>query len=147
MTGDPDGIEMSDKDFTFWSTYIRETGDLVGLKDWSLNLKQLWVEDETDKDTVAQCVVTDGRKLAYVWLTTKFPDKDVVLKRWVIVHELTHCHFDQAWKFCAKDLAQFLGRAADEFFWPSFERNMEHGIDAVAGIMAENVPLPKKPKV
>jgi hypothetical protein len=131
----------------YWSKYIHDAAETLGLRDWEIVLKTDLLDEEEDDNgalPLAQCNFTDGRKHAVVQLSLEFIGRAAQVQRYVIAHELVHCHFGPAWRQVEKDLSAILGRPAETVFWNAFERNMELGIDGVAQL-ADVLPLPKQP--
>lgn len=139
-------MKLTAQERTYWGKYLRRMADLLDLRDWTFVLMHDLIEDEpNDEDNIvgAQVNFIDGRRRATVQLGEVFLKRATRKEqRQMMAHELLHCHFGAAWRHVENDLEVFLGKPTFTAFFNSFERNMEHGIDATAEALAKHLPLP-----
>lgn len=110
--------------------YARQLADLMTLKDWQVVVE----EEHADDGNNAQVHVTYGQQHARIWVSAKFFEKTAEERRYVLAHELLHCHFDMAERLAKpgmKKSAQAGLRLA-----------IEIGVDNVARALAPHLPLP-----
>lgn len=128
---------MTKRDSKALGQYIRWIADEIGLRDWTLHL----LDETADEDCNAQTRLIFGRKLASIRVATEFRELEPERIRQTIVHELVHCHFAAATNQVEHDLSEHLGSQASNLFFAGFLRNLEYGVDAVAGALAPHMPL------
>jgi hypothetical protein len=124
-------------------SYIRRVADMVGLTDWTF-LVVIDDDCELDDDTGAHCHPIYGRRHARITLCADWHELDADAQRYIVCHELMHCHFAIPGALVCDDLGQHLSQSVYDTFTASFRREMEHGIDAVATVVALSVPLPSE---
>lgn len=129
---------MNDQQHAFWLAYIRQLADLLGLKDWRIDL---------DRDSVnregpgASNYTYYGRKAADIALGPSFPNQSPEDQRWILAHECLHCHFDRLHKGVI-DYAESKGDSDDSYFAKAHLRDFEAVVDTMAVIVAPFLPLP-----
>ncbi len=110
--------------------YVRTLADLMTLKDW-----RVLVDDEVaDDGNNAQVSITYGQKHARIWFSWDFATKPAEERRYTVVHELLHCHFDMADRIAGHGLKKGQRNAV--------LLALEHGVDDVARALAPHLPLP-----
>lgn len=122
--------------------YVRSLADSLGLKDWKIVVS----EPRTDQDNAAEVVVPDGQRFAKLVLHAEWEKWKPEYLRSTIIHELLHCHFEDARNCVAKDPVKILGKPAATVLYEGFYRGLEHGVDALAEAIAPLFPLPPKGK-
>lgn len=110
--------------------YVRRLADLMTLRDWRFAV----VDEAADQGHNAQVSVTYGQKHARIWFAWDFAAKPPDEQRYVVVHELLHCHFDMADRIAGHGLKG--GRKN------AIRITLEHGVDDVARALAPHLPLP-----
>jgi hypothetical protein len=117
-----------------WAPYFRALADLMGLRDWTVQVASGPPEAAEARASVQPLY---GRRIANVWLSDEFlDDADPADQRQTACHELVHCLF--------ADCAQIAEEELEPAAWRAWRRQFEHGIDAVASAFAEALPLPAK---
>lgn len=125
--------------------YIRSLADLMGLRDW-----EIWLGDNPPDGHPAvawhvyggSCEVVHRRHAACIrvhdgWVD--WPDEQI---RYVMVHELLHCHFAPIQEHHLHAEAHF-SKSEWVIFDNTFDDAMEHHIDALATAWAQMLPLPE----
>jgi hypothetical protein len=125
--------------------YVRDLADRMGLRDWTLrvDLTEPDAPDRRDEQRWgASAHPLPGRKYAIITLGTSVSEADPDEQRQTIVHELVHLHFGALVDQLRNDLDDFIPPAAFGVFDASATRNLEYGVDALAVVIAEHMPLP-----
>jgi len=115
-----------------YGPYIREIANKLNLEAWRFNL----IHDPAPEECLARMRCIEGKKLFEVELGKSFFQEDAEGQRETIVHEVIHVHFG--------DMHNGLGKVLSKDSWKWYELAMEHGIDALARIIAPFMPLPPK---
>jgi hypothetical protein len=123
-----------------YGPYFRALADLMGLRDWTFELKD-GPSDEPDHAAAIQCVY--GRRLGHIFLADAFLDADPAERRATAVHELLHAHFAGMHNLLHNERRE--GAVSDTLF-RAYDLAMESGIDAVAEALAPHLPLPDEVK-
>jgi hypothetical protein len=110
--------------------YARTIADDLWLRDWTIILK----DEPPDDGSAATINLTNGRKLAHLFLAYDFFDNSAEDQRETLIHELLHCHFGEAGFVVEEESSGEVHRA--------FIRALEYGIDAVAEAFAPLMPVP-----
>lgn len=118
--------------------YTRSVADSMCLQDWTIHLD--WENPAGDGDG-ASIAWPEGRKNAAIRLSAEFTDYDAEEQRYVIVHELVHCHLASMQDTVEEDLQVHLGRPTYDIYSRSFRRALEYGVDALASALASYMPL------
>ena len=116
--------------------YIRNTMDVMGLKDWQFDLSN----KPAPSGRIAQVEVWGDSMTATFWLGSFF-DYGPRMQREIIVHEIVHCHTDKMFKRAREVMRKTLGREAFEVALDSFEQVHELTVDAIASAWARMLPL------
>lgn len=112
-----------------FGTYIRGVADQIGLRDWTLMVCDGPPDGEgLAGKAVAMIDIPAGRRYAAIMLSDTFLDSTPAEQKQTILHELLHCHFQDA---C---LIGETGIPDDLRF--AFRLAIEHGIDAIAESIA-----------
>ena len=120
--------------------YLRTAANTLGLMDWTLEV----MPDEPDtKEAYASVSCAYGRKIAAIWFQDGFEALEPETQRHVIVHELTHIHFDGMLSLAETTLPAVMGAPAFGVFEAALRERLEHGVDAVANAFAGALPLPE----
>ena len=129
---------MNDEQHAFWLAYIRHLADWLGLKDWRIDLDR----DPCTRETAGASNFTFyGRKKADITFGQSFLQQPVEDQRWIVAHELLHCHFDRMHKGVI-DYAESKGDDNESYFAQSHLRDFEAVVDTMAVIVATFLPLP-----
>lgn len=110
--------------------YVRRLADLMGLKDWTVEI----VDEAPSNDAEASTVMVYGRKLARIRFSAKFLDDTPEGQRETVVHELTHLHL--------MPMDGVISDLLNEEHYRIYMRFMEYGIDGIAEAWAPHLPLP-----
>ena len=136
--------EMSRKNFERTKVYLRTLADGLGLRDWSFELARAPLDPHSGN--VATIVPTFGQREAVVTLCHDYPTKSPDYRRYVLVHELLHCHLDRIMTPFRENrvLWRLIGAAAADVIDDQVRENIEHAVDAIAREMAPHLPLPSR---
>jgi hypothetical protein len=127
-----------------YAAWVRGLADAMGLRDWTVTVKHDEHGKELDEDAYAQVVVTYGQQHAAITLSHDIMTATEDHKRWVVVHELVHCHTDQTMHVLVamKDgLSPEVYRLAEA----THRRACEQATDAIAKSWAKFLPMPPEP--
>lgn len=119
-----------DRDLESLRTYLRTLADLMTLRDWRIDLD----DRAADDGNCAQVTVTYGQKHARIWVCWDFAARSPEERRYTLVHELLHMHFDLADRIAAHGLKKGQREAV--------RLALEVGVDDVARALAPHLPLP-----
>jgi hypothetical protein len=133
---------MNDQQHAYWLAYIRQLADLLGLKDWRIELDR---DPCTRESAGASNYTYYGRKKADIALGTSFLLQSPDDQRYILAHECLHCHFDRLHKGVI-DYAESKGDSDDSYFAQSHRRDFENIVDTMAVIVAPFLPLPEEQK-
>lgn len=125
---------MRDERRQAFSPYVRDIADRLRLRDWTIRVMD---DEPEDKDAAASCQCIYGRKLANIRLAGSFLDDEPAEQRHTVVHELLHCHLDDAYWFAYGQLP------GDGGTREAFVRFFEKGIDGLADAISPLLPLPE----
>lgn len=128
---------MKKRDRKELGRYVRWVADEIGLRDWTIDL----LTEPCDEDCNAQTRLIYGRKRAALRVSEGFRAFDLERIRHTIVHELIHLHLAAATNQVDHDIGEHLGATAYDIFWNGWLRNLEYGIDGLAGALAPHLPL------
>lgn len=138
---------MTDAEFDELCRYVRWAANAIGLRDWEFYIERQGIReddpelsDESNR-TLAFVEAPPGRRFAKVKFCEDFRELDPRHQRHTVVHELVHCHFTPMQHQVEYDLERHLSQQMDDLFSTTFRRNLEYGVDAVASVIAENLPL------
>lgn len=121
--------------------YVWSLKDAMGLRDWIVHVVSYPpVSDERECHAVIH--PEDGKHEATVKFDADFLDEDPEEQRYIVCHELIHCHLNQVQWQVEDDLPTLLGLSAHQAFFSSFTRNVETAVDSMARAWAELLPLP-----
>lgn len=134
---------MTDKEGQYWADYIGELAELMGLKDWHLELNNRAPNGDTAIGEI-ECVY--GRKYGIVRLKEGWGQRKPEDQRQTIAHELIHCHLEPLVQHVENDLKGTLGKEAYDMLVWSQRRTLEYAVNDIARAWAASLPLPKPPK-
>lgn len=121
-----------------WQAYLRSLADLLGLRDWRVELE----DEPCDSQTAAACVrCIYGQKHAYVRLGRGFDDESPGLQRHYLVHECLHLHLrllDDVMVNVGNRLAPDTYSALRD----TFDDAEEVAIDGIGWAVSQFLPLP-----
>lgn len=123
------------------NTYISQTKDLLGLKDWNIALHDdQWADDTT----AAQCRITFGQQHARLFIHNDFVEATQEEQRCDIVHELIHCHLINYDEAVTNDFLDNVGLrdTLKLAFAKIFNRLLESAVDGIAVAVSKLVPMP-----
>lgn len=116
--------------------YIRQSADLVGLRDWTYEVSAL----PCVSNRAADITLVEGRRIARLAFCAGFrelPERD---QREAIAHELVHCHLHGVADVVRVDIAAAIRPTLHSVLWSSFERQLEHAVDAMVPVFARAIP-------
>lgn len=118
------------------NAYIRELADLMGLRDWTFDL----AAQPSKSDTYASIHCVHGQRHAKLKLCREFRTLTPAYQRATLVHELVHCHVEDADELARTLATEELGRQAAKTFERAFELALEHAVDGIAEAWAPKLP-------
>lgn len=122
--------------------YLRELADLMGLRDWTINL----MHDTPDNPHHAACVdVRYGRKVANISFEENWAGSDPETLRETCVHELLHCHINRV-RNPLDNIEHGIGQLLYNTTYNALTDYIEDATDAIATEWARTLPLPVKAK-
>lgn len=126
--------------FSDLATYTRELANLIGLRDWTVNLE---VREHDDGETCATQEVAWGTQRVRISISPEWRMWKADDLRATLVHELVHCHMVRmmwTWNGAIRDLAKYkpLRKALDR----AYHTDHEVATEAIATAWAELLPLP-----
>ncbi len=132
---------MTDIQHEQLSAYIRQLADLLGLKDWDIEL----LSEPADGDLNAQVQPIIGRKCATINVCSTWWSLSLEEMRQTTAHELIHLHFANCLHVVEIDLAKagVLGSSAFRVLRETCIRQQEYGVDGLATAIAPLLPLPE----
>lgn len=133
---------MRKRDRKALGEYMRNIADVMGLRDWTLNL----LHEPCDDDCNAQVRLIYGRKVADIRVSEAFRSFDPERIRRTVVHELIHFHFAACSNLIEHDLSGHLSKQALNIFFSAWVRDFEYGVDGLATAVASSLPLIEWPK-
>lgn len=119
--------------------YLGYLAPRLGLSAWDIFLRPEPCENPEHAATVS-CI--PGRKIANIQVAVDFFDTEPEKQRHVLVHELIHIHVDQEFQLIEDTLPGMIGSVAYHPFQAAFRSLHEHGVDAMASVLAPHYPLP-----
>jgi hypothetical protein len=126
----------------YWQAYIRDIADRMALKDWTILLS----DEPADEESEATTFLTNGRKVAKVYLSSKWEGRTPEEQRHTVVHEMVHPHLYPLTNMGEDDIEPLIGKAAHTLWQASFRRELEYAVDGLADAIAPLMPLPEPPK-
>lgn len=133
---------MTPRDRLALGRYVRRVADLMGLRDWTLNIEQ----EPCDDENCAMCAPTYGQKRASLSFAPHFRhDDSAESQRQTIVHELLHCVFAAEQDHIRLSLLKHLGQSTYDVFNDAYRQMHEYAIDGLADAIAPHMPLIKWP--
>jgi hypothetical protein len=132
--------------------YLRAIADMMGLRDWHLDLSHEPSAEEPNEDgdiTWGKVSPVEGRKKATIRLGAGFRGLPPYEQREIVVHELAHCHLRRLADVTRVDLpaCKAISQVEYDCFWRQAKREVEHAVDAISSNWARRLPLPKWPQV
>lgn len=122
---------MTDPRRQRFAPYVRRLADMMGLKDWGIKIRD---ENPSDSTALASVTCTYGQKQAQIRITADFLVDTADQQRYVLVHELVHCHLDLPGNIAEDELSEASKR--------NYRRTAEMAVDAIARSWAVSLPLP-----
>lgn len=122
--------------------YVREIAAVLGLSHWSLRLP---ADEYAEDGTHAHCESIEGRHYSTIRFARNFLESDDAEVRYVVTHELLHCHTADLSDCVSHDLraVRSMSRSELRLFRAGFARREEYLVDALASVIAPMLPLPK----
>src|ERR1044072_1763295 len=115
------------------------------LRDWRIEVKVPREAEDGDK-ALARCHPVFGRRYATITFNPEFETLDQPEQRDTVAHELVHVHLAAIQSQVENDLERILNDDADAMFFRNARRNLEYGVDALAGVIAPTLPRMRWPK-
>ncbi len=126
-------------DNRYWlEPYIQEIADRMGLRDWQIKLE----DNDPSGGTLGECEAHQGAKRAWIAIADHGDDEEDL--RNTVIHELLHCHWNEANKLVEELATNFLGMAASAVTRIAWKSAMELGIDGIATAWESSMPLPSE---
>jgi len=121
-------------------TYIRHMADLLGLRDWTINL----LADPPDNARYAADVdVIYGRRCAEIRVAADWMHRTPESLRTTIAHELLHCHLNPS-RNVLDNMQHAIGQMLYTTAYNALTDYIEYATDAISTAWAEFLPLPVK---
>lgn len=146
---------MTKQEVGVLAAYVRQVGDLMGLRDWHFrttvtdDLHEGGMENP-DKDTfmaMASVLPVPGQHKAQIRFSSLFrEDNDAETQREIVVHELVHCHLADMREFVRTGTLHHLAQATYDALSFGFDLAWEHTVDDISRAWAENLPFIHWPK-
>jgi hypothetical protein len=114
-----------------WQPYVEDIAARMRLGHWRITIVD---ESPRDDGTLASVHPWYGRHAATVRLSDGFLVEMPEEQRYVIIHELLHCHLAHLDKLIEDDLSTDAGRA--------YRLANEYAVDSLAQAIAPFLPLP-----
>lgn len=133
---------LTNAEFMELAKYVRALADKMELRDWTINLA---FDPPEDEDHAACVEGVYGRKWADLSVSLATRERKPEELRQTIVHELVHLHFIVCWQMVRVDLLEHLGQSAYNLFCDSYKRAQEYGVEALAEVIAPQMPLIRWP--
>ncbi len=131
---------MNKHDWKVLGEYLKWCANEMELRDWTLILDH---SPPPQEDANAYIRLTYGRKHAIIHVAKDFRQLRKEEQRSAIAHELTHCHFESCANMVQNDLEKHLGATGDQLFFDAWKRQYEYGVDAIASVVAKQLPYIK----
>lgn len=122
------------------SVYVRELADLMGLRDWTI---QVEVGGDDLVGYAGRCNVPYGQKFATIRLAPSWAKETWSELRNTCVHELIHCHMMPI-RWSINNVQNHLSPSMFDMFTGSYTDFEELAVDGIATAWAETLPLPIK---
>lgn len=132
---------MTQDDLQCLGQYTRDIANKMGLMDW-----YFYIGLGRTKGGEARHVATYGRKIAEIRFKKKIRKDDLVELRQTVCHELVHTHFAGCWDMVIRDIGHCMEEETYDVFVEGFRRQMEYAVDAIADVIAGQMPLIEWPK-
>lgn len=125
---------MKDQDWEVLARYVRDAADQLGLRDWLLILKH---DPPAAQIALAEVRPVQGRKVATIRVCLEFRELTSDEQRQVVLHELLHCHLEEAHVYLRTVLTKALGEGAEPIL-EAHRLKAEYAVDAIATEVAEH---------
>lgn len=119
--------------------YARQLADLLGLRDWTINLMHEFADDTAD----ASILTVYGQKVANVYLAEDWESFSPERQRSVMIHELLHCHIN-AVREPVDHIQDIVGTMVYQPLFNSVTQRLEFAVDGITLAIAQYYPLPKR---
>lgn len=125
------------------AAYVRYVADRFGLKDWSFELE--WDSSTAGGADAADAEISPlfGRKFAVVRFAQDFGRFSPSYQRYLVCHELTHCHLGPVDELCRRTFETALGQTGAAVVQHGYDQASETAVDAIATAFAQHMPLPE----
>jgi hypothetical protein len=131
---------MTRDHFLALCTYVRACADVMGLKDWRI---QINLEPPEDDGATAAIAPVYGRRYAELRFCEDFNERMPTEQRQTVAHELIHCHLDELDTVLNTDtLTDIMGKPAFHLLHAHHHTALENATDALAEAIAPMLPLP-----
>ena len=124
--------------------YVRELADVMGLRDWTITVAGDAPDGDphdAESEIGADCTVTYGRKSAIIRLADGWESWEATDVRYVVVHELVHCHtIPMQW--AVNNIAAHVTPAMFDMLTSAHTDFHELAVDGIATAWAAMLPLP-----
>lgn len=126
---------MTETEWEVIGDYVLWIAKMMGLRDWSYCVNR----DPSQEGTAAQIRCVHGAKYATIWFAYDFRSKPMSDQKRIVAHELMHCH-TAGMGFTTDMLKLMLHPDAWNVFQQSFEFQLEHCVEGVAGPFSQLLP-------
>lgn len=122
--------------------YLLEIAAMLRLADWMIVVND---DPPAEEAAAASMNSRNGQKFAGVWLSDRFIDRndpslDDYMRSQTLIHEVLHCHFEEAWTFMEDIFDNEFSRQVERLATHTFKNMMEVGIDQLAFSLADLLP-------
>ena len=131
---------MTEKQRLAVADYIGKIADELGLMDWEIALETEAAPD----DCYAMVDSHTQRRRASIKLCRDFFSLPPETQRMAMVHELIHCHLENATNVLKVDMckASIMTQQMYDLIWNSYYRQMELAVDGITMAIKGKFPLP-----
>ncbi len=130
-------LPVDDAQHAFWTGYVRDLADSLGLKDWDISI---W-RDVTNSGIGGRITCVSGRKQGCIELGHSFFQSSPDQQRHILIHELLHCHLDPI------DTAICHAKAHNDsetiaVLHSTVHTEIEFAVDGITAAIASRYPVP-----
>lgn len=132
-----------DGDREYIGHYMRFLADKMGLRDWYLEFSHGMPADFDQADARACCAISEPYMRATIAVDDGWEEWGESEFRWIMVHELLHCHLSQL-IHTVRCASAPLGELIHGTMMEAAEHALERSIDNMAYNWALHLPLPSE---
>lgn len=131
--------QLMDGDLHVLAEYVREIADKMGLRDWTIHVRQ---EPVDDSDACADIEIIQGRRSAFLRFDSGWSIGKKEELRNTVIHELLHAH-TKPMQWVVNSTQDLLGIPVFSVINNAYSDAEEIAIDSIATAWAEALPLPR----